>query len=272
MTKKKGRDPNAVLREEGADALRAQLDNVHHFPRVKVLPEKRRRKDDPNWTGDCIKSETGKPLPILANCMLALRSDSVLRDCIGRDEMFCSTMLMKAIPGSEITETSLPRPMTDADVAALQEYLQHADLRRVSRETVHQAVEFRASERTYHPVRDYLEKLVWDDKPRLQRWLITHFGVDATPYTLGIGDKFIVSMVARIFRPGCQADHMLVLEGEQGELKSTACRTLAGQWFSDSLPDIHEKDSKQHLRGKWLIEVSEMHAISRPKLHCSRAS
>jgi predicted P-loop ATPase len=228
----------------------------------KVRREKK-RKDERDWIADCIKGEKKKPLPILANVMLALRSDPLLRDCIARDEMFCSAMLVKPIPGSKIAETPLPCPMTDRDVAALQEWLQHAGLPRIGREIVHQAAELRAAECAYHPVRDYLESVAWDGKPRLQKWLTTYLGAEETPYTLGIGDKFIISMVARIFHPGCQADYMLVLEGPQGEEKSRACRTLAGQWFSDGLPDIHEKDAQQHLRGKWLIEVAEMHAMGK---------
>jgi predicted P-loop ATPase len=56
---------------------------------------------------------------------------------------------------------------------------------------------------------------------------------------------------------------MVVLEGEQGMLKSSALKILGGPWFSDTLPDIRQpRETSQHLRGKWIIEIGELAAIS----------
>ena len=216
---------------------------------------------DGAWLSQCIRSggKNSKPLPVLANALIGVRA--VWPDAIAYDEMLCAPMLMQPLQGEN---DFTPRPLTDIDVGIMQDRLQHIGVKRIGKDIVHQAIDIRASECSFHPVRDYLDGLAWDGTPRMAKLLTEYFGVEPGPYVEAIGRMFLVSMVARIYQAGCKADHMVVIEGPQGTLKSTACAVLAGDWFSDNLPDVTEgKDVAQHLRGKWLIEVSEMHAMTR---------
>ena len=216
----------------------------------------------PEWLDEALCTENGKPIPNLANAALALRSDPAFKDLFAYDQMACTAVLLRPI--DEPADRFKPRAITDVDVGLLQEQIQKIALVRLAKDVIHQAVDIVAHQRRFHPVRNYLSSLVWDGVPRLGSWLTTYLGVEATPYTERIGVMFLVSMAARIFRPGAKVDHMLVIEGPQGELKSTMCSVLGGDWFSDSLPEVAGgKDVSQHLRGKWLIEVAEMHAMGR---------
>ena len=41
---------------------------------VDLVKEARKRQSRPKWHSQCIKGDTGKPLPILANALIGLRA------------------------------------------------------------------------------------------------------------------------------------------------------------------------------------------------------
>jgi predicted P-loop ATPase len=131
---------------------------------------------------------------------------------------------------------------------------------------VGRAVQVAARFNSFHPVRDeYLDTLKWDGTPRLDTWLVTYFHVDDTAYARAVGPRFLISAVARIYRPGEKVDHTLTLEGLQGKLKSEALRTLAVKdaWFTDRLSHVSNKDAAIETAGVWFIEIAEMDALTR---------
>ena len=226
-----------------------------------------------DWLALAQRDNNGEPRPNLVNAMLALRGDENLSRHFAYDEMLRAPILCAPVPGATPERDFGPRPLRDVDVAAIQEYLQLNGLEKVGRETTHQAVDLRAAECRVHPVRDYINSIAWDNKPRLDHFLATYLGAEDSDYHRAIGPMWLIAMVARVFEPGCQADYMPVLEGPQGAMKSSACRILGGEWYSDSLPDIRTagKDVAIHLNGKWLIEVAEMSALDKAEAAALKA-
>ena len=122
----------------------------------KIIELDRAREQSTAWLAKCIM-ENGRPLPVLANALIAIEAvmpeRSPTTKCCGRR---CLMTPLKPESGFK------PRPVRDVDVGIVQEKLQHLGLKRISKDTVHQAVDMRAHERPFHPVRDYLDALTWD--------------------------------------------------------------------------------------------------------------
>jgi putative DNA primase/helicase len=127
---------------------------------------------------------------------------------------------------------------------------------------------------TFDPVRDYLEGLRWDGKPRVATWLAAYLGADNTRLHAEYGKCWAVSAVARVFQPGCQVDHTLVMIGPQGKRKSSALRVLAtrDEWFTDQVPSLSDrKAAAEVLEGRWIIELGELDALKRSELSTAKA-
>jgi len=83
--------------------------------------------------------------------MIALRAAPKIADTFMFDEMARAPILTRALlvtPDPDIGDLGpYPRPVRDADVSQLQEWLQRESLPRISKDTTHQAVDLRARER-----------------------------------------------------------------------------------------------------------------------------
>lgn len=124
-----------------------------------------------------------------------------------------------------------------------------------------------ALERSFHPVKDYLNGLKWDGVDRLDEWLIKYGEAEDTPYVRAASSLILMAACRRIFRPGFKFDEMLVIKSpRQGTGKSTALSVLAvrDEWFCDNFSlDQDSKTLIELTMGKWIIEISELKGLSR---------
>ena len=133
----------------------------------------------------------------------------------------------------------------------------------LSSERVHEAVMLVAQGQPRNVLKTWLESLQWDGIPRLRDALTRGFGAAENDYTQAVSECWFTSLVARALRPGCKVDTMPVFEGGQGIGKSSAMAILGGEWFSEMHEDFGSKDFVLSLKGKWLVEVAEMHAFGK---------
>lgn len=117
---------------------------------------------------------------------------------------------------------------------------------------------------TFNPVQDYLEscheKWIKAGRPNghATRWVEKHLGAKESPANRIFQKAWTISAVARAYEPGCKVDNVLILEGDQGLLKSTALSVLGGAWFSDTTIDFNDKDSLMLIHENWIIEMPEL--------------
>ena len=171
-------------------------------------------------------------------------------------------MLCAPVPW-DLTPT-VPRPWTDQDDREAAAWMQDIQVN-VGVPDAARAVQTVAERDKFHPVLDYLNQISWDGVPRLDTWLVAYIGTEDTEYTQAVGPRWMISGVARIYEPGCKADCVLVLEGPQGILKSSAFAAIGGAWYTNDVAALGTTAAQEQILGNWIVELDELEAVTRAR-------
>lgn len=263
-------------------------------PRFKFPRPSSQTKRGASWEKLCTRTPAGAiDGANVHNILVALRHAPEWRGVLAFDQFAQRVTIRHEIPAAgEPVVRQLPRMLDDHDVTAALEWF-HAQGMVARKTLLYDALLIEARDHgSFHPVRDFFDEVTAGDEPRevpstvnadridpnlptadaLSLLLTVGFGADDTPLNRAIARNFVIGMVRRVLEPGCQHDHLLVLIGEQGIRKSSGLALLVGrEWFTDHLPDLHNKDALIQLHGKLLIEWSEMSALKRAQIERTKA-
>lgn len=217
--------------------------------------------NDVNWQTKLELDKNGGISESLTNFVTILRYDPRLHE-IAYNEHSCGISIRDA----ELLPWDQLKPgWSDADLASLTAYLDRV-YHIFSPSKLKNALLTITAERSFHPIKEYLEGLpAWDGKKRLETLLIDYLGAEDSSYVRAVTRKTLVAAVARVYESGIKFDTVLVLSGPQGIGKSMFFAKLGGIWFSDSLTisDMRDKTGAEKLQGFWIMEIGEMNGIKK---------
>lgn len=229
-----------------------------------------------HWRTQLIRRETGQgksvkivTAPISANVVTIVRYHPGWRGRIAYDEFAETIVKLKEPPWNPIDynpyASSAVREWSDIDTDIAVNWFEREEKLTLSAATVEAGIRVAANIEKIHPVRDYLKSLKWDGTPRLASGLATYFGAVQSEYASAVFPRWMVSAVARVMVPGCQADLVLLLEGLQGTRKSTALSMLVPvpSWYQQTGINIESKDSFSQLRSVWIYGLDELASLRR---------
>jgi predicted P-loop ATPase len=224
--------------------------------------------DDTNWLSHLEYEPRSKVLKNnLRNLTLILENDPNLEGIVFNQHMD-GLEIKGEVPWSHPSKF-----WRDADDAQLISYIDR-HYGTFSARNYEIAVTKVADDRSYHPIREYIDSLPdWDQTPRVDTLLIDYLGAEDNEYVRAVTRKTLCAAIARVLNPGCKFDSMLVLNGPQGIGKSTLILKLAGEWFSDSLnlSDTKDKTAAEKLQGYWILEIGELAGLRKAEVETLRS-
>jgi predicted P-loop ATPase len=155
------------------------------------------------------------------------------------------------------------RTFKDEDYTALRIQLEQLDFKPVSSEMIRNVVHLVAHERSIDTAMQWIDTLVWDGTPRVERFWSTYFGVEDTPYARACGLYAWTALAGRVLVPGVKADMVPILTGEQGLGKSSGIEAMspAPDYFAEFNLADRDADMSRKMRGTLVGELAELRGL-----------
>ena len=245
---------------------------------------------DPDWKSYLHRNQEGVIAPTLPNVQLIVRNDIRTRGIVAFNE-FTQDQVLIGSPGRLGLKKESPKPIrqlegtiwtvrdslngdiwTDSHDNAVRAVIEAPERQggyalKTSDRDLRAAIDMVAHENAFHPVRDYLNKSVWDGARRAETLFIDYLGCEDNAYHREAARLFLLGAVTRIFEPGHKFDFVPILEGLQGKRKSTFIRLLGRAWSCELEGDFHDaKAMVEKMQGAWICEIAELQGFSKSEV------
>lgn len=226
-------------------------------------PDGQHAKEVADVIGQLTTDKKGRVVNTPHNRAVIINADPVLRhvrrnDLTGADE--ADTAILTGAPDGEACGVD------DGTLVRISRYVYRAYGFEIQPRKILEELAPRNEARAFHPVKDFITAVEWDDVPRVESLLVDYLGAPDTPLTREVTRKWMTAAVMRIWEPGAEFQNVLTLTGGQGIGKSYFLRQLAvcPEWFTDALClDSDARARREATQGKWLIEINELAGIGR---------
>ena len=203
------------------------------------------------------------------NFLLIFNHDPLIKGLIGYNEFTHQDVLLKP---TKWKTNGVGTDWTDSDDAHLRCYIRTHYTELKSLDSMRDNITVFSRKNSFHPIKKYLESLVWDGTPRAKTFFSKFLKVEESEYSKEVTFKWLLGAIARIYHEGCDFQFALVLHGKQGIGKGFCLQHLGREWYVDikceSLDDSHSLDTIE--RG-WIVEIPELSAGRKTEVNAMKA-
>ena len=160
-----------------------------------------------------------------------------------------------------VGEKTAQPDLTEMEIANYFQY--NLGFEKVGHKTVYSVIQAISKRNSRSPMLDRIRSLDWDGQKRLDDWAVRYWGVEDSPYAREVSAKWLISACARMEKPGCKVDWMLIVVGPQGTGKTSMPNILFPGNSLTLYGEHNDKDLHMLLHSALVVGFDELDSFGK---------